>query len=88
MNAEESISSISREDTTIQAGRSLTETASESYTLSASDSNVQVSNNHNVQASTISETAEKVNLDSTVEDMDLSSPKKVNIKSSDKVNLF
>ena len=88
MNAEESISSISGEDTTIQAGRSLTETASESYTLSASDSNVQVSNNHNVQASTISETAEKVNLDSTVEDMDLSSPKKVNIKSSDKVNLF
>ena len=88
MNAEESISSISGEDTTIQAGRSLTETASESYTLSASDSNVQVCNNHNVQASTISETAEKVNLDSTVEDMDLSSPKKVNIKSSDKVNLF
>ena len=88
INAEENISSLSGEDTTIQAGRSLIETASDSYILSTSDANVQVSNSHNVQAATISETAEKVNLDSTIEDMDLSSPKKVNIKSSDKINLF
>jgi hypothetical protein len=88
INAEENISSLSGEDTTIQAGRSLIETASDSYILSTSDTNVQVSNSHNVQAATISETAEKVNLDSTIEDMDLSSPKKVNIKSSDKINLF
>ena len=88
MNAEENISSISGEDTTVQVGRSLTEMAAESYTLSAHDSNVQICNGYNVQASTISETAEKINIDSTIEDMDLSSPKKVNIQSSDKINLF
>ena len=88
LNAEENISSISGEDTTVQVGRSLTEMAAESYTLSAHDSNVQICNGYNVQASTISETAEKINIDSTIEDMDLSSPKKVNIQSSDKINLF
>ena len=88
MNAEENISSISGEDTTVQVGRSLTEMAAESYILSAHDSNVQIYNGYNVQASTISETAEKINIDSTIEDMDLSSPKKVNIQSSDKINLF
>ena len=88
MNAEESISSTSGEDTTIQAGRSLTETAADSYTLAANNSNLQITDSHNLQASTISETAEKVNIDSTSEDMDLTSPKKVNIQSSDKVNLF
>ena len=88
MNAEESISSTSGEDTTIQAGRSLTETAGDNYTLAANSSNLQITDSHNLQASTISETAEKVNIDSTSEDMDLTSPKKVNIQSSDKVNLF
>lgn len=88
MNAEENISSVSGEDTAIQAGRSLTESAAENYTLSANDSNVQVNDSHYLQAATISETAEKVSIDSTIEDMDLTSPKKVNIQSSDKVNLF
>ena len=88
MNAEESISSTSGEDTTIQAGRSLTETAGDNYTLAANSSNLQITDSHNLQASTISETAEKGNIDSTSEDMDLTSPKKVNIQSSDKVNLF
>ena len=72
----------------IQAGESLTETAADSYVLSANDANVQVTEEHNLQASTISETAEKINIDSTMEDLDLSSPKKVNIQSSEKVNLF
>ena len=88
MNAEESISSISGESTSIQAGESLTEIAADSYVLSANDANVQVTEEHNLQASTISETAEKINIDSTMEDLDLSSPKKVNIQSSEKVNLF
>ena len=88
MNAEQNISSVSGEDTAIQAGRSLTESAAEDHTLSANDSNVQINNSHYLQAATISETAEKVSIDSTIEDMDLTSPKKVNIQSSDKVNLF
>ena len=79
---------ISGEDMTLQANHSLTEMASESYTLSANDSNIRITNAHSVQASSVSETAEKVSIDSTIDDMDLSSPKKVNIKSSDKINLF
>ena len=88
INAEENVNCMSGEDTTLQANRSLTETASESYTLAANDSNIRVSETHSVQASDISETAERVSIESTQEDMDLSSPKKVNIKSSDKINLF
>ena len=88
MNAEQDITSVSGESTSIQAGESLTETAADSYILSASEANVQVAEEHNLQASTISETAEKINIDSTMEDLDLSSPKKVNIQSSEKVNLF
>ena len=88
MNAEQDITSVSGESTSIQAGESLTETAADSYILSANDANVQVTEEHNLQASTISETAEKINIDSTMEDLDLSSPKKVNIQSSEKVNLF
>ena len=88
MNAEQDITSISGESTSIQAGESLTEIAADSYVLSANDANVQVTEEHNLQASTISETAEKINIDSTMEDLDLSSPKKVNIQSSEKVNLF
>ncbi|QUB91494.1 type VI secretion system Vgr family protein [Prevotella denticola] len=88
MNAEQDITSVSGESTSIQAGESLTETAADSYVLSANDANVQVTEEHNLQASTISETAEKINIDSTMEDLDLSSPKKVNIQSSEKVNLF
>ena len=88
MNAEQDITSVSGESTSIQAGESLTETAADSYILSASETNVQVTEEHNLQASTISETAEKINIDSTMEDLDLSSPKKVNIQSSEKVNLF
>jgi len=88
VNAEENVNCISGEDMTLQANHSLTEMASESYTLSANDSNIRITNAHSVQASSVSETAEKVNIDSTIEDMDLSSPKKVNIKSSDKINLF
>ena len=88
MNAEQDITSVSGESTSIQAGESLTEIAADSYVLSANDANVQVTEEHNLQASTISETAEKINIDSTMEDLDLSSPKKVNIQSSEKVNLF
>ena len=88
MNAEQDITSVSGESTSIQAGESLTEIAADSYILSANDANVQVTEEHNLQASTISETAEKINIDSTMEDLDLSSPKKVNIQSSEKVNLF
>ena len=88
MNAEQDITSVSGENTSIQAGESLTEIAADSYILSASEANVQVTEEHNLQASTISETAEKINIDSTMEDLDLSSPKKVNIQSSEKVNLF
>ena len=88
MNAEQDITSVSGESTSIQAGESLTEIAADSYVLSANDANVQVTKEHNLQASTISETAEKINIDSTMEDLDLSSPKKVNIQSSEKVNLF
>ena len=88
MNAEQDITSVSGESTSIQAGESLTEIAADSYVLSANDTNVQVTEEHNLQASTISETAEKINIDSTMEDLDLSSPKKVNIQSSEKVNLF
>ena len=88
VNAEENVNCISGEDMTLQANHSLTEMASESYTLSANDSNIRITNAHSVQASSVSETAEKVSIDSTIEDMDLSSPKKVNIKSSDKINLF
>ena len=88
MNAEQDITSVSGECTSIQAGESLTEIAADSYVLSANDANVQVTEEHNLQASTISETAEKINIDSTMEDLDLSSPKKVNIQSSEKVNLF
>lgn len=36
----------------------------------------------------IEQVADKVAIDSTKEDMDLSSSKKVNVQSSDKVNLF
>ena len=79
MNAEQDITSVSGESTSIQAGESLTEIAADSYVLSANDANVQVTEEHNLQASTISETAEKINIDSTMEDLDLSSPKKVNI---------
>ena len=88
MNAGQDITSVSGESTSIQAGESLTEIAADSYVLSANDANVQVTEEHNLQASTISETAEKINIDSTMEDLDLSSPKKVNIQSSEKVNLF
>ena len=88
VNAEENVNCISGEDMTLQANHSLTEMASESYTLSANDSNIRITNAHSVQASSVSETAEKVSIDSTIDDMDLSSPKKVNIKSSDKINLF
>ena len=88
MNAEQDITSVSGESTSIQAGEFLTEIAADSYVLSANDANVQVTEEHNLQASTISETAEKINIDSTMEDLDLSSPKKVNIQSSEKVNLF
>ena len=88
MNAEQDITSVSGESTSIQAGESLTEIAADSYVLSANDANVQVTEEHNLQASTISETAEQINIDSTMEDLDLSSPKKVNIQSSEKVNLF
>ena len=88
MNAEQDITSVSGESTSIQAGESLTEIVADSYVLSANDANVQVTEEHNLQASTISETAEKINIDSTMEDLDLSSPKKVNIQSSEKVNLF
>ena len=88
VNAEENVNCISGEDMTLQANHSLTEVASESYTLSANDSNIRITNAHSVQASSVSETAEKVSIDSTADDMDLSSPKKVNIKSSDKINLF
>ena len=88
MNAEQDITSVSGESTSIQAGESLTEIAADSYVLSANEANVQVTEEHNLQASTISETAEKINIDSTMEDLDLSSPKKVNIQSSEKVNLF
>ena len=88
MNAEQDITSVSGESTSIQAGESLTEIAADSYVLSANDANVQVTEEHNLHASTISETAEKINIDSTMEDLDLSSPKKVNIQSSEKVNLF
>ena len=88
INAEQDITSVSGESTSIQAGESLTEIAADSYVLSANDANVQVTEEHNLQASTISETAEKINIDSTMEDLDLSSPKKVNIQSSEKVNLF
>ena len=88
MNAEQDITCVSGESTSIQAGESLTEIAADSYVLSANDANVQVTEEHNLQASTISETAEKINIDSTMEDLDLSSPKKVNIQSSEKVNLF
>ena len=88
VNAEENVNCISGEDMTLQANHSLTEVASESYTLSANDSNIRITNAHSVQASSVSETAEKVSIDSTADDMDLSFPKKVNIKSSDKINLF
>ena len=88
VNAEENVNCISGEDMTLQANHSLTEVASESYTLSANDSNIRITNAHSVQASSVSETAEKVSIDSTADDMDLSSPKKVNIKSPDKINLF
>ena len=88
VNAEENVNCISGEDMALQANHSLTEVASESYTLSANDSNIRITNAHSVQASSVSETAEKVSIDSTADDMDLSSPKKVNIKSSDKINLF
>ena len=59
MNAEQDITSVSGESTSIQAGESLTEIAADSYVLSANDANVQVTEEHNLQASTISETAEE-----------------------------
>ncbi|GHT42020.1 hypothetical protein FACS189437_09620 [Bacteroidia bacterium] len=58
------------------------------YQLVASKSTSTIEKESALSAKKIEETAEKVSISSTKEDMDLASTKKVNVQSSDKINLF
>ena len=70
--------------TSIQAGEPLTEIAADSMSYLLMMLMYRSQKNIIFRHPTISETAEKINIDSTMEDLDLSSPKKVNIQSSEK----
>ena len=88
INAGENISMVSGTNTDIQAGNNLIESAGNEYQLTAGKSISSIEKESILNAKKIQETAEKVTLNSTKEDMDLASTKKVNVQSSDKVNLF
>jgi uncharacterized protein involved in type VI secretion and phage assembly len=87
-NADENISMTSGTNTDIQAGNNLTLTIENEYQLIAAKSTSNIDEESALNAKKIEESAEKVTINSTKEDMDLTSTKKVNVQSSDKINLF
>ena len=88
INASENITASSGINTDMQVGNNLNQLVDNDFNLVANKSVSTVDTDCILNAKKIEQTADKVSIDSTKDDMDLSSSKKVNVQSSDKVNLF
>ncbi|MCL1942032.1 MAG: hypothetical protein FWF54_00545, partial [Candidatus Azobacteroides sp.] len=88
INASENITTSSGINTDMQAGNNLSHSIDNEYILAANKSTSTIETDSTLDAGKIKQTADKVVIDSEEEDMDLNSSKKVNVQSSDKVNLF
>jgi uncharacterized protein involved in type VI secretion and phage assembly len=88
INAEDNVSIASGININLNAGNNLLVTADKEYQLSAEKAVSSIEKGSVLNAKKIEETAEKIIIDSTKEDMDLKSVKKVNVQSSDKINMF
>jgi len=88
INAEENIMTSSGINTNMQVGNNLIQVADNEHQLIASKAVSTIENENQMYAKKIEGIADKVTLDSTKENMDLNSSKKVNVQSADKINLF
>jgi type VI secretion system secreted protein VgrG len=88
INAHENLTSSAGKNVSTSAGDTLTEIAAKSHNTSAKDI-ITTADENSTHRSKKSETiAGKISTNSTDEDMELVSAKKVNIQSTEKVNLF
>lgn len=88
VGAGESISANARTNVSIAARKNMQVNAGEDYHLSATNISEQASDNFSRQAKTVEEMAQKVSIDSSRENMELRSGKKVDVQSVEKVQLF
>lgn len=88
LNADENITTVSGNNTDIQVGKDFNQNVNKDIRITADNSNILINKNYAVNSERIEEVADKVYVESTKEDMDLASIKKVNVQSTDKVNLF
>jgi len=88
INAHENLTSSAGKNVFTSAGDSLNESAAKSHTVSAKDIITTAEENATHRSKKSETISGKVSTNSTAEDMELVSSKKVNIQSSEKVNLF
>jgi uncharacterized protein involved in type VI secretion and phage assembly len=88
VNANANFVGTSGNNMNLSAGNNFLASADKEYMLSADKSIVNIEQESFLTAKNIEETAEKIISTSTKEDMLLKSIKKVNVQSSDKVNMF
>ncbi|MDN5287974.1 MAG: hypothetical protein JWR38_4248 [Mucilaginibacter sp.] len=88
INAHENLTSSAGKNVYTSAGDTLSESAAKSHIVTAKDITTTADENSTHRSKKSETIAQKVTTNSTNEDMELVSAKKVNIQSSEKVNLF
>ncbi|HMG10704.1 MAG TPA: phage baseplate assembly protein V [Mucilaginibacter sp.] len=88
INAHENLTSSAGKNVYTSAGDTLSESAAKSHVVNAKDITTTADENSTHRSKNSETIAQKVTTNSTNEDMELVSAKKVNIQSSEKVNLF
>ena len=87
-NANANLVCTSGSNLNLSAGNNFLASADREYIVSAQKATSKIDEDYILTAKNIEKTAEKVTMNSTKEDMQLTSVKKVNVQSSDKVNMF